>query len=81
MPDAYIVDALRTPVGRYAGALSTILGAAIMNAVMVEVIQMLLDQGLTPPVLISANVDGSDEHNVEIMGRYSDMQWAPKFFF
>jgi uncharacterized phosphosugar-binding protein len=64
-----------------AGALSTILGAAIMNAVMVEVIQMLLDRGLTPPVLISANVDGSDEHNEEIMGRYSDMQWAPKYFF
>jgi uncharacterized phosphosugar-binding protein len=64
-----------------AGALSTILGAAIMNAVMVEVIQLMLDRGLTPPVLISANVDGSDEHNAEIMGRYSDMQWAPKFFF
>ncbi len=64
-----------------AGALSTILGAAIMNAVMVEVIQMMLDRGLTPPVLISANVDGSDEHNAEIMERYSDMQWAPKYFF
>lgn len=64
-----------------AGALSTILGAAIMNAVMVEVIQMMLNRGLTPPVLISANVDGSDEHNAEIMERYSDMQWAPKYFF
>jgi uncharacterized phosphosugar-binding protein len=64
-----------------AGALSTILGAAIMNAVMVEVIQLMLDRGLSPPVLISANVDGSDEHNAEIMGRYSDMHWAPKFFF
>lgn len=64
-----------------AGALSTILGAAIMNAVMVEVIQLMLDRGLSPPVLISANVDGSDEHNAEIMGRYSGMDWAPKFFF
>ncbi|HEY43191.1 MAG TPA: SIS domain-containing protein [Anaerolineae bacterium] len=64
-----------------AGALSTILGAAIMNAVMVQVIQFLLDRGLTPPVLISANVDGSDEHNAEIMARYSHMQWAPKNFF
>jgi uncharacterized phosphosugar-binding protein len=64
-----------------AGALSTILGAAIMNAVMVQVIQFLLDQGLTPPVLISANVDGSDEHNAEIMARYSHMEWIPKYFF
>lgn len=64
-----------------AGALSTILGAAIMNAVMVQVIQNLLDRGLTPPVLISANVDGSDEHNAAIMSRYSHMEWAPKYFF
>jgi uncharacterized phosphosugar-binding protein len=64
-----------------AGALSTILGAAMLNAVMVQVIQYLLDRGFTPPVLISANVDGSDEHNAEIMARYSHMQWAPKYFF
>lgn len=64
-----------------AGALSTVLGAAIVNAVMVEAIQYLLDQGLTPPIFISANVDGSDEHNAELMERYKDMAWAPRFFF
>jgi uncharacterized phosphosugar-binding protein len=64
-----------------AGALSTVLGAAIMNAVMVEAIQYLLDQGITPPVLISANIDGSDAHNEEIMQRYKHMAWAPRFFF
>jgi uncharacterized phosphosugar-binding protein len=64
-----------------AGALSTILGAAMLNAVMVEAIQILLDKGVKPPVLISANVDGSDEHNAELMERYKDMAWAPHYFF
>lgn len=64
-----------------AGAVSTILGAAIMNAVMVDAIQYLLDKGVEPPVLISANVDGSDEHNAEIMERYKEMAWAPRYFF
>jgi uncharacterized phosphosugar-binding protein len=64
-----------------AGALSTVLGAVAMNAVMVEAIQYLLDQGETPPVYISANVDGSDEHNQALQERYKEMAWAPRFFF
>jgi len=64
-----------------AGALSTLLGAALLNAVMAEAIQTLLDQGITPPVFISANVDGSDEHNAALMERYKEMAWAPRFFF
>lgn len=64
-----------------AGALSTILGAAMLNAVMVDAIQYLLDQGVEPPVLISANVDGSDEHNAQLMERYKEMAWAPRYFF
>jgi uncharacterized phosphosugar-binding protein len=53
-----------------AGALSTVLGAAIMNAVMVEAIQYILDKGGKPPVLMSANLDGSDEYNAQVMARY-----------
>lgn len=64
-----------------AGALSTVLGAAMLNAVMVEAIQYMLDKGFTPPILISANLDGSDEHNAELMERYKEMAWAPHFFF
>jgi uncharacterized phosphosugar-binding protein len=64
-----------------AGALSTILGAVLMNAVMVEAIQYLLGQGKTPPVYISANVDGSDEHNAALREQYKEMDWAPRFFF
>lgn len=64
-----------------AGAVSTVLGAAMLNAVMVDAIQYLLDKGIEPPVLISANVDGSDEHNAELMERYKEMAWAPRYFF
>jgi len=53
-----------------AGALSTVLGAAIMNAVMVEAIQYMLDKGFDPPVLMSANLDGSDEFNARVTARY-----------
>ncbi len=53
-----------------AGALSTVLGAAIMNAVMVEAIQYMADKGFEAPVLMSANLDGSDEHNARIIARY-----------
>jgi uncharacterized phosphosugar-binding protein len=53
-----------------AGAVSTVLGAAIMNAVMVEAIQYMLDKGFEPPVLMSANLDGADEHNARVMARY-----------
>ncbi len=53
-----------------AGALSTVLGAAVMNAVMVEAIQYMADKGFEPPVLMSANLDGSDEYNARIIARY-----------
>lgn len=64
-----------------AGAVSTILGAAMLNAVMVDAIQYLLDMDIEPPVLISLNVDGSDEHNAALMARYEEMAWAPRYFF
>ncbi len=53
-----------------AGAVSTVLGAALMNAVMAEAIQYMLDKGFEPPVLKSANLDGSDEYNAKVMARY-----------
>ena len=54
-----------------AGALSTVLGAALMNAVMVEAIQYILDKGGTPPILMSANLDGSDDFNAQVIAQYA----------
>jgi uncharacterized phosphosugar-binding protein len=56
-----------------AGALSTVLGAAILNAVMVEAAQYLLDHGYEPPILMSANLDGSEAHNKKVIQRYSHL--------
>lgn len=53
-----------------AGALSTVMGAAILNAVVVEAIQYMLDKNYEPPVLVSANLDGSEAHNAKVYERY-----------
>jgi len=53
-----------------AGAVSTVLGAALLNAVMVEAIQYILDKGGNPPVLMSANLDGNEEYNARVMANY-----------
>jgi uncharacterized phosphosugar-binding protein len=43
------------------GPTSTIVGAVVLNAVIVEVIARLARLGITPPVLISVNLVGPDE--------------------
>lgn len=53
-----------------AGAVSTVLGAALLNAVMVEAIQYILDKGGKPPVLMSANLDGNEEYNARVIASY-----------
>ena len=32
----------------------------------------MLDDGFQPPVLMSANLDGGDEHNARIFKEYAD---------
>ncbi len=61
-----------------AGAASTVLGAALMNAVMVEAIQHILDKGGEPPVLVSGNLDGGQEHNARVMAGYES--WINALF-
>ena len=56
-----------------AGALSTVLGATVLNAVVVEAIQYLLGHNYEPPILMSANLDGSDEHNRAVLKRFSHL--------
>jgi uncharacterized phosphosugar-binding protein len=56
-----------------AGAMSTILGATILNAVVVEATQYLLDHNYEPPILISGNLDGSQAHNEKVIRRYNHL--------
>ena len=59
-------------IGERAGSTSTVVGAALLNAVWVEAAQILIDRGVTPPIFRSANVDGnnSDESNQKWMDHY-----------
>jgi uncharacterized phosphosugar-binding protein len=43
-----------------------------VNALVAEVVAKLLQQGVVPPVYMSANLDGGDEHNAELLARYRD---------
>ncbi len=54
------------------GATSSIAGAAIVNAITVQVVENLVKRGETPPILISANISGGDEHNKHIQAQYKD---------
>jgi len=49
---------------------STVVGAAILQALVAEVASRLLQRGTEPPVWISSNVPGGDEHNLRLAEKY-----------
>jgi uncharacterized phosphosugar-binding protein len=49
---------------------STTVGTAILNAIVAETVSLLLKEGIRPPVFISSNVPGGDEHNAAVMKEY-----------
>lgn len=49
---------------------STVVGAALMNALVVEAAQILQSRGVEPPVFRSANIDQSAESNQRWMDHY-----------
>lgn len=51
---------------------STTVGAAIVNGIVLAVVENLLELGLEPPVFHSANVDGGDAFNKKILDRYKE---------
>ncbi len=54
------------------GPTSTAAGAAILNAVVVRCVELLLQEGLLPPVFMSANVEGGDAHNAKMLEQYKE---------
>lgn len=49
---------------------STVIGAAILNAVLAQAIVYMIERGYAPPVFLSGNIDGADEHNNTLIERY-----------
>ncbi len=52
------------------GAASSVACTFIINSVLVQAVENLANMGVEPPVLISANLDGSDEHNDRLRRLY-----------
>jgi len=52
------------------GPTSTVIGAALLNALVVEIVERLLRRGIEPPVFLSANLEGGDAHNRRLLERY-----------
>ncbi|MFL5686616.1 MAG: sugar isomerase domain-containing protein [Chloroflexota bacterium] len=52
---------------RRVGPTSTVVGAAIVNAVVAEAVDRLVARGLRPDVFVSSNVAGGDDANREIL--------------
>ena len=54
------------------GPTSTACGTALLNGIIIETVERMLQNGVTPPVFVSANLDGGDAHNREIFEQYKD---------
>ena len=54
------------------GPTSTTVGAALVNALVIETVGGMLADGVFPPVFMSANLDGGDAHNKKIFEEYKD---------
>lgn len=57
-------------VGVRVAPVSLITGAYIMNSIVCQVVELYLQQGLSPPVYLSANVPGGDDHNRALEAKY-----------
>lgn len=57
-------------IAQRVGPTSTAVGSAILQGLMVEVSARLLENGIRPPVLVSANLDHGDEWNQQLFEIY-----------
>lgn len=53
-------------------AVSTIAGAFIAQLLTQQIINEFLSNGLTPPIYMSANLPGGDEHNARLIAKYKE---------
>lgn len=46
---------------------STVIGATILNSIFAEAIKIMADHDFEPPVFLSGNIEGSDDHNESLV--------------
>jgi uncharacterized phosphosugar-binding protein len=54
------------------GPLSTLAGVTIVNAIIAETIEAIQTLGVMPPVRVSRNTPGGDDHNLQYSQKYGD---------
>ena len=64
----YFVD---TKSGR-TGSASSIIGSYIAQRLVLEVIKLSEEEGITPPIFQSANISGGDSHNEKLVKEYQE---------
>lgn len=52
------------------GATSTVIGAAVIEALTSRAAEIMVQRGLAPPVVASSNAPGGDRHNRKVAERY-----------
>ncbi|GIF45530.1 putative phosphosugar-binding protein [Asanoa ferruginea] len=57
--------------GAAVGAISSVTGAVLAQQLVCEVVARIVESGETPPIYISYNVPGGDDHNRELEARYA----------
>jgi uncharacterized phosphosugar-binding protein len=62
---------LPLPGGGSVGAVSSITAALLGQSLIIEVVRQLQAAGEVPPIYLSANVPGGDEHNQSLESRYA----------
>ena len=61
-------------IAQKAGPTSTVVGAAIVNTVAVEVCRRLIARGMSyPPIFYSANLDGGQARNRALIEQFADV--------
>ena len=50
---------------------STVVGTAIVNAIVAEAVARFVERGVNPPHNHSANIDGGDQYNAEVLSKYA----------
>lgn len=51
---------------------STVISAALLNAVIARTVELLQAKGEEPPVFVSGNIDGADEKNARTLAKYKN---------
>ncbi|WP_017381394.1 sugar isomerase domain-containing protein [Paenisporosarcina sp. TG-14] len=67
-----IGDGLLETNGLLYAPASSVIGNTLLHATFTSVIEKMIENGLEPPIFKSGNVDGSTEHNEQLVQKYKE---------